>query len=1667
MGSRWIPPSFPSDETMNPLHERLNNFPTLETESEIDRYSDDGSDTLTDFTSALPPSLRPARAPTIRQVERRAPSLINNRTEIGLGRSTTRVGIPDLPPRTYNPSPVSASTTGRPAVESSPKSDRLESSASTTTTSTSHPNNNPYLEASTALASLSLNHSNIDEHYYTDYGLYLDQTSESIDHSPIPPTHSSPRNSNGSRLSYSPSMTESYLQDNIPSAQDIADKFNFIDRPQLSVNKNDSDSNYFVSDRNSEIAPLSISRQQSSRTANYHYAQNDSEVSPGSRSPLRSPYHSTHSTSPSRTSPRALPNLSPKPLSHQSSIGARSRSPNHRAAFDLDSYDDMSHAPIPPEHGNFAETPIATEIYDDSGPYSIANASRSQSTLSFEEDMQENINPTPPPHRISYSRARNEVQSSDKRALLQTYHSVLSGTSSHKNDSTYLPQRAKTTGAYPLHDEMHSVPMMSGLESIENSPSVGTIMESKRLKDFSKAPSSVRTNSTKSSASSGSKTKLSGSSIYAGVSSVFNSPLTSLQTDPDALDDDFFSKKSSAPSAGLQYEDDYDYGYDDIEPFIKYTASLSSAPVSASTSSSTVAPLRLPSHRKIPDHEELSLEPSQSPTDSTSSTYADTKTLETLNFPQNIPPLKWQNSTYDNWTPKDVRHLSSADYARCTNPWALSNVFDWLTPIMAKETSYMRESQVINCLKGLFTHTVSTLSIPIADAIAIDAIESLIQQKVLERESGTLAINLSAESDVSGVLVALTGHGCYSMRCHDQSGNFDGLDGFRCYCPRCSLSLSIIPRKRQSNDTKNLEIGDWWRTVPENILKSLDKKEITRQNIMYETIVGEKMFLDDLAALTAWFSPSQLKEKNLGLANPEKFSKEFLHRTTELHDANKTQLFDKLRQRQEQKIAMNGFGDIFVGWAGNVINVYMEYVKGFERARTLLENEKRRNPAFAEYYAEFTRQNSRAEVDVVSKRLTRYPLQLNRILSDTNPPRQEATYLQRAKELIGNLAQDFENEYISRRNREILNDLEKTIIFPPNIPKVALLLKMPTRKVFERSEIEVSRNRQKRQMMNVILFDNYLIMTTLSAKGNEVKYSPIPIDYLLLLSKDDEPITTKATVSVGTPLGASGSTEATNWEERRANAQINSNSSDDRGNRLYPFRIRHLGFDNYTLFAPTAVLREQWIHKLSNAKNFSDSLRMKRDFLPFSLEIINNSAFIDPERNSDVYLAASSLSLVIAAKNYAEITKQSKQPMRTAKVLSAASFYLSEVDPSISTKIMFTLVGCEYGVYLTSSASFRWVPVLELVQVGNIKVIPDLGIALILSRRVLYWYNLSALVRLNPLAQKFTSSVEAFMQEWQATLAPFDRLSLLPQALTSSEDVADFTTGRLNGRVIVIALSRQKGLSGSLVSEVISEKIQVIEPISGRLVRYSEEDLPQSLENTQTCRARLRGLRDMTADPRFRGIRLGQAVARRSEFIKLLNPITGATVLKKTIVLHSNTVWAKQCVHFAGFQLLSYPALHLDSLTPPTIGQSASMKYLTKPKAVFRISDEEFLLCYSTRCVITNKFGEQTRDTVIRPSGISTGFAITYPYLISFTSEFVEVFEILSGELRQTVTGSRIRLLGQQQIGDSTMFGPSLHNDVSTGTGGARGQDVLFSVASPENLTTQLIVRLKMNARHS
>lgn len=149
-----------------------------------------------------------------------------------------------------------------------------------------------------------------------------------------------------------------------------------------------------------------------------------------------------------------------------------------------------------------------------------------------------------------------------------------------------------------------------------------------------------------------------------------------------------------------------------------------------------------------------------------------------------------------------------------------------------------------------------------------------------------------------------------------------------------------------------------------------------------------------------------------------------------------------------------------------------------------------------------------------------------------------------------------------------------------------------------------------------------------------------------------------------------------------------------------------------------------------------------------------------------------------------------------------------------------------------------------------------------------------------------------------------------------------------------------------------------------------------------------------------------------------------------------------------GFEVLTLDKKQpwsVPDLKQPHVATIASRLTGQNPLGMFRLSDQEFLLCYEECAVYINKNGDISRSVIMEFVGKAKSAAMYGPYVLLFDPDFVEIRNAQNGRLRQVIAGRDVKCL-----------------DDGLG-GGTGGRTVKLSLQHPQQERCQVVVELVLN----
>ncbi|AEO54793.1 hypothetical protein MYCTH_2297813 [Thermothelomyces thermophilus ATCC 42464] len=1001
--------------------------------------------------------------------------------------------------------------------------------------------------------------------------------------------------------------------------------------------------------------------------------------------------------------------------------------------------------------------------------------------------------------------------------------------------------------------------------------------------------------------------------------------------------------------------------------------------------------------------------------------------------------------------------LTAADFKRCAEPWALSGITSWIREMAEGEPDLKRKTIEEGVLK-LFCAKVPTMNVADAELLSARVVDCMFATGILIPEEEWVKFGAG---QLSGVLVQLTGSGCFAPKLHEDEGMAPRLHDngipVRCYSHTCGRTLKKVNLDNMMSE-EDVVVLDWatFHGVTKEEIQSKPKKEVERQNVLHEIVTGEEEYMGQLDVLRllyrdwlrAW-QPPIIAENRM-----EKFIDAVFGKVDAVQQINKEHLLAQLKYRQqEQGPWIVGFSDLFREWIRKARPIYIEYCSSFPYASYLIRKEAARNLLFRQFL-DVVRDHKRSKrlewttfVKAPITRLQRYGLLLETVKKNMPGESEEKTNLERALEEIKKVTHECDEKVAEMTRKVELLELQSMLVLRPGFQSV-LNLDHLGRELLKQGDLQRQGSKGVRWVdTHALLFDHYFILAKAvpskdgrTDKKYDVSKEPIPMPLLFLESMNDDPVakqkgltaplarTTAATGS-GTQLnkvnsnggdrpGIEHTATGPSMSSLNTVSRLTSAGADD-GKIIYPFRIKHLGHDIYTLYASSAQERAAWCSAIIEAKTRHARALHAQNAEPFRLRVIADSAFAYDSasllgRQPSVSIRGTPLDRAIREMEQVYGPGRGPPPVCRAMVNCACGF--TAFGKSLIA------IGTDYGVYISEVSNPRgWTRSVQINRVTQIAVLEEFSVCLLIADRSLISYPLDVIAPVS----NFPAPAH-------------DSPRRAPQRL--AKDVAFFATARMKDRMLVF-YKRKEGMHNTF---------RVLEPV---------------FQKASEKRSRLFGSRRGGSGGTTESFRDYDAFYIPTECFSLnlfQNYIAVATA--------------------KGFELLTLDKKVTQSI-PRDLGQAAIANIASRikephPLGMFKLNDQEFLLTYDDCAVYVDKHGEISRTLIMEYSGkqkkakAATMFG---QYLVLFNDDYVEVRNAENGRLRQIIAGRDVRCL------DFGFRGPTGTAAGGVGGGGAglaglqpptgAQQDskgtVKICMSHPEVPGGQIVLEMLLNDGHA
>ncbi|CAK7274887.1 Rho guanine nucleotide exchange factor [Sporothrix epigloea] len=991
--------------------------------------------------------------------------------------------------------------------------------------------------------------------------------------------------------------------------------------------------------------------------------------------------------------------------------------------------------------------------------------------------------------------------------------------------------------------------------------------------------------------------------------------------------------------------------------------------------------------------------------------------------------------------------LSPNDFQRCQEPWALSSIASWVREMVDGEPDLKRKT-IEDGLVALFTTKVSNMNVADAETLATNVTDAMFSAGILIPEEEWVKVG---PGEISGVLWQLTGSGCYAPFAH--SNEVPG----RCYSYYCTRTL-----KKANLDDMMSEVSarkeDWvtYYKITKDMIESKPRKEIERQNVLHEIVTSEEEYNNQLDVLRVLYK-NQLLHWQPPIIPPNRLDK-FINivfcKVESMQRVNKDYLLAQLKYRQnEQGPWITGFSDIFREWIRKARDHYIAYSNDYPNASFAVRKEAARNVLFRQFL-EHVRNHKRSDrlgwdtfLKAPITRLQRYSLLLSTVYKNSVQESEEKANLARAIEEIRLVTKECDRLVDEMGKKVSLQELQSQLVFRPGSQTI-LNLDHLGRELLLQGELQRMGSKGMRWVDTyTLLFDHYLILAKAvssrddrGGKKYDVSKEPIPIPLLILESMNDDPIskqkglatplarTTMASapdgrlnksISNGAPSRPELEHTTTTSSTSSGISRLNPGTPGEEGKILYPFRVKHLGHEVYTLYAATPQSRQEWCNKIIEAKTRHARALLQQNAEPFRLRVVADGAFAYDSitaigKQTSISIHGTPLDQSIRDIEQSLGPGHGPTPVCRATVNCATSFTTSGKS--------IIAVGTDFGVYISDASNPRgWTRSIQINKVTQIAVLEEFSVCLVLADKALISYPLDAI-----------ATVSAFP-------APINNNARhAPQRL--AKDVSFFATARMKDRMLLF-YKKKEGLNN--IFKVLEPVFQKASEKKSRLFSGSRRG------NNQGTTESFRDFDEFYLPAECFSLNLFQTYVA----VSTAKGIVMLTLDRK--------------------QTMSVPR---DLAVPATANIAVRIRD-QRPLGMFRLNSQEFLLAYEDCAVYADKHGEVSRTLIMEYSGKQrkARAATMYgQYLLLFNDDYIEVRNAENGRLRQIIAGNDVRCLdfgfrgptgGENASATATTPINNSSKDMPGPEQNSKGT-VKICMTHPEASGMQIVLELLLNDEH-
>lgn len=365
--------------------------------------------------------------------------------------------------------------------------------------------------------------------------------------------------------------------------------------------------------------------------------------------------------------------------------------------------------------------------------------------------------------------------------------------------------------------------------------------------------------------------------------------------------------------------------------------------------------------------------------------------------------------------------------------------------------------------------------------------------------------------------------GCYVPLCPNKLdmfiSEFNITDGLQTTMNRTHSNSQLNNNNNNNNTQSNSQLA-WAQQAPKELLTSLSKREIARQEAINEMIYSEQVYKNDLETLIQVIVKPLKSRSNIisSVKKREEFVKEVFGNCRELLEVSAS-LSNDLVGLQSQNKFVPMIGDILIQHVAYFDDQFSQYCPRVSLAEYLVKAEEKNNPDFERFLVQVEKSKQMRRLPFRHfllnpvTRMQRYPLLLTAILKKTDKDHPDFPYLTKCLEMTKKVASQSDCLSEVFKKRVQILEINDRITFKPG-ESYNLQLTDPHRKIYYQGSIKrrsIGIEVTEKSDIHIFIFDHLILMTKLrktthtdgkTALTYRVWRKPIPLYMLHVVTND-------------------------------------------------------------------------------------------------------------------------------------------------------------------------------------------------------------------------------------------------------------------------------------------------------------------------------------------------------------------------------------------------------------------------------------------------------------------------------------------------------------------------------------------------------------------------------------